>query len=42
LGVLYYFIYVIAYIVELTLSICVWQWSCISLHGTIWWYRWCC
>jgi len=42
LGVLYYLIYVISYIVELTLSVFAWRWSCNSLHGSSWWYRWCC
>jgi len=36
LGVLYYLIYVISYIFELTLSVCAWWWSCTSLHGSIW------
>jgi len=27
---------------ELTLSVCVWRWSCNSLHGSRWCYRWCC
>jgi len=30
-----YFIY------KLTLSICVWRWSCDSLHESNWYYRWC-
>jgi len=40
LGALYYFIYVISYIVELTLSVCAWRWS--ILHGSSCWYKWCC
>jgi len=27
---------------KLTLSVCVWQWTCNSLHWRRWWYRWCC
>jgi len=41
LGVLYYLIHVISYIVELTLFGCVWRWSCNSLHGSKWYYKWC-
>jgi len=26
---------------QLTLSVCVWRWSCNSLHGSRCWYRWC-
>jgi len=33
---------VISYITELTISICAWRWSCNSLHGSSWWYKWCC
>jgi len=25
---------------QLTLSVCVWRWSCDSLHGSKWWHRW--
>jgi len=25
---------------QLTLSVCVWWWSCDSLHGSRCWYRW--
>jgi len=25
---------------QLTLSVCVWQWSCNSLHGSRCWCRW--
>jgi len=38
----YYLIDVFSYIIELTLSVCVWRWSYNSLHGSSWWYRWCC
>jgi len=27
---------VISYIIELTLSVCAWRWSCNSLHGSSW------
>jgi len=27
---------------ELTLSMCVWRWSCNLLHGSRWWWRWAC
>jgi len=26
---------------QLTLSVCVWRWSCDSLHGSRCWHRWC-
>jgi len=26
-------------VVKLTLFVCVWRWSCDSLHGSKWWYR---
>jgi len=35
-----YFISVILFS-QLTLSVCVWRWSCDSLHGSKCWYRWC-
>jgi len=41
IGILYgYLLYYVMhfYCVELTLSTCVWQWSCNVLHGS----RWCC
>jgi len=37
--VLYFFIHV-DYI-ELTLSVCVWRWSCNLLHRSKWYSRWC-
>jgi len=30
------------FIIELTLSVCAWQWSCNSLYESSWGYRWCC
>jgi len=27
---------------KLTLSVCVWWWSCNLLHGSRWWCRWVC
>jgi len=35
-----YFISVILFS-QLTLSVCVWRWSCDSLHESRCWYRWC-
>jgi len=37
-------LYIICYflIYKLTLSVCAWRWSCNSLHGSNWWYMWCC
>jgi len=26
---------------QLTLSVCVWRWSCDSLHWSRCWHRWC-
>jgi len=30
-------VYYIFFIIELTLSVCAWRWSCISLHGSRCW-----
>jgi len=29
------------YFVKITLSACVWWWSCNALHGSRWCCRWC-
>jgi len=28
------------YFYQLTLSVCIWRWSCDSLHGSRCWYKW--
>jgi len=33
--ILFYFIYVISYIVELTLFVCAWRWSCNFYTGAV-------
>jgi len=33
-------VYLLFYFSQLTLSVCVWRWSCDSLHGSICWNRW--
>jgi len=40
---MFYILYVIyaLYSFELTLSVCIWRWSCNSLHGSRWSFRWC-
>jgi len=30
------------FLFELTLSVCVWRWSCNLLHGSKGWCRWTC
>jgi len=37
-----YFLYFVVhfYFVQLTLSTCVWQWSCNALHGSRWYCKW--
>jgi len=32
----------VIYLNELTLSVCVWRWSCNLLHGSRCWCRWVC
>jgi len=35
-----FMIFVCFYLHELTLSMCVWRWSCNLLHGSKCWCRW--
>jgi len=42
MGVLLLLCYLMCYFIyKLTFSVCAWWWSCNSLHGSRWWYRWC-
>jgi len=46
MGVLFilHIAYLLFYFSQLTLSclcVCVWRWSCDSLHGSRCWHRWC-
>jgi len=33
-------VYLLFYFSQLTLSVCVWRWSCDSLHESRYWNRW--